>query len=337
LLVLEQILAFFKAKLKWRGLMLKNIILVHLLVLFICTGAVQARLLEKIYGVVNGEIITLSEIRDYQRKLKEGGFLDDLLFSDPEVRQKALKDRDFLLKLLVDEKIIDFEVKKNGLLITEERVTKEVSTIAKRQNLTLSQLRQTLKDQGVDFLEYRRFVKKSIERQELVKKEITSKIKISEQDIVSHYLAHSQTGSTQVFEFNIAHLLLDEKDTEKANELASSLANGGSFENLVRKHSVDEDTKSKNGVFGTFKSGEMIASIEKAIVGLKIGETSRVVKTPMGLHIFKILDKKLVKDPAIEKQKEGIYQQLFAKAFKEQLSFWLIQKRKDAIVQINKS
>jgi peptidyl-prolyl cis-trans isomerase SurA len=317
--------------------MLKNIILVHLLVLFICTGAVQARLLEKIYGVVNGEIITLSEIRDYQRKLKEGGFLDDLLFSDPEVRQKALKDRDFLLKLLVDEKIIDFEVKKNGLLITEERVTKEVSTIAKRQNLTLSQLRQTLKDQGVDFLEYRRFVKKSIERQELVKKEITSKIKISEQDIVSHYLAHSQTGSTQVFEFNIAHLLLDEKDTEKANELASSLANGGSFENLVRKHSVDEDTKSKNGVFGTFKSGEMIASIEKAIVGLKIGETSRVVKTPMGLHIFKILDKKLVKDPAIEKQKEGIYQQLFAKAFKEQLSFWLIQKRKDAIVQINKS
>ena len=81
----------------------------------------------------------------------------------------------------------------------------------------------------------------------------------------------------------------------------------------------------------------MLSSIEKAISPLKIGETSKTVKTPMGLHIFKILDKKLVKDPAIEKQKQAIYQQLFAKAFKEQLNFWLSQKRKDAIIQINKT
>ena len=52
---------------------------------------------------------------------------------------------------------------------------------------------------------------------------------------------------------------------------------------------------------------------------------------------FKVLDKKLVKDPEIEKQKQSIYQKLFSREFKEQLSFWLIQKRKDAIIQINKS
>ncbi len=297
----------------------------------------SARILEKIYGVVNGETITLTEIKDYQEKLKNGGFLNDLLFSDPAVRERAKNDRDYLLKLLVDEKIIDYEVKKNGLLVTEERVNKEISTIAERQNMSVDQLKRTLKDQGVDYLNYRDFVKKSIERRQLVEKEITSKIKISEQDIISHYLSKNKKSKTQIFEFSIAHILLKPDNVNKAEDLKKQLEKGASFEKLVKENSVDTDTKSKNGVFGTFKSGEMIGSIEKAIVGLKIGETSKVVKTPMGLHIFKILDRKLVEDPAIEKQKQVIYQQLFAEAFKEQLDFWLLQKRKDAIIQINKT
>ncbi len=299
--------------------------------------AAQARILEKIHGVVNGETITLTEIKDYQKKLKEGGFLNDLLFSDPEVREKASKDKDYLLKLLVDEKIIDYEVKKNGLLVTEERVTKEISDIAQRQNMTTAQLKRTLQDQGVNFAEYRDFVKKSVERRQLVEKEITSKIKISEQDIVSHYLSKSKSGKTQVFEYNIAHILLKSSEKDKAKDLSAQLKSGKSFTDMVKAHSVDEDTKKDDGKFGTFKSGEMISSIEKAIADLKIGETSTVVKTPMGLHIFKVLDKKLVRDPAIEKQKQAIYQQIFAEAFKEQLDFWLVQKRKDAIIQINKS
>ena len=44
----------------------------------------------------------------------------------------------------------------------------------------------------------------------------------------------------------------------------------------------------------------------------------------------------VIEIPAIEKQKQQIYQQLMAQAFQEQLQFWLSQKRKDAIIQINK-
>ena len=180
-------------------------------------------------------------------------------------------------------------------------------------------------------------MKESIERRQLVEKEITSKIKISEQDIVSHYLSKNKSGSTQIFEFSLAHILFDEDNKGEAETIAAKIKSGESFEAMVKKHSVDDDTKTKSGKFGSFKSGEMISSIEKSIKELKIGETSTVVQTPMGLHIFKVLDRKLVKDPAIEKQKQVIYQQLFARAFKEQLNFWLLQQRKDAIIQINKT
>ncbi len=296
---------------------------------------VEAKVIEKIHAVVNGEIITLTEINDYQAKLKNGGFLNDLLFSDPVERDKAIKSRDYLLKLLIDEKIIDFEVKQNSLLVTDERVNKEISTIAQRQNMNMAQMKQALKDQGIDYDEYHTFVKQSIERRQLVEKEITSKIKISEQDIVSDYLAKSQSSKKRVFEFNLSHILFSVADQKLANEVSLAIKNGASFESYVKKHSRDDDSKDKDGVFGTFTSGEMISSIENSISNLEIGQSTSVVKTPMGLHIFKVMDKKLVKDPDLEKKKQDIYQQLFAKEFKEQLEFWLLQKRKDAIIQIN--
>lgn len=296
-----------------------------------------SKVIEKVYAVVNGEIITLTEIAEYQDKLKNGGFLNDLLFSEPEEREKSLQDKDYLTKLMIDEKIMDYEIKQQGLQITEERVKKEIGSIAKRQNMSVAQMEQAINAQGMDFLEYRDFVKKSIERRQLIEKEITSKIKISEQDIVSHYIATSEGKKSQIFEFTLSHILLAKDAQEKAQEILGALEKGESFDALASQHSVDSESKSKSGAFGKFKSGEMIKQIEDSIRDLKIGETSRVVQTPMGLHIFRVSDKKLVDDPRMEKEKQTIYQKLFAQEFKEQLDFWLRQKRKDAIIQINKS
>ena len=297
----------------------------------------QGKVLEKIYAVVNGEIITLTEITDYRKKLKNGGFVNDLLFAEPKVRQKAISDRKFLIGKLIDEKIIDFEVKKNGFVVTADRINKEIDTIASSKNITASDLKRIIKQQGIDYVEYQDFVKKSIERRQLIEKEITTKIKVSEQDIVSYYLSRSGSGSTQVYEYSISHILLPEGKKDLANKVAAEAKAKNNFPVLVKKHSVDDDSKNKDGAFGSFKTGDMLASIEKSIASLSIGETSEVVATPMGLHIFKLTDKKLIKDPAIEKQKQQIYQILFAQAFKEQLEFWLSQKRKEAIIQINKS
>ncbi len=226
-------------------------------------------------------------------------------------------------------------MKQNSLLVTDERVNKEISTIAQRQNMNSAQMKQALRAQGINYDEYHTFVKQSIERRQLVEKEITSKIKISEQDIVSDYLAKNSGGKTQVFEYNLSHILFSVSDKPLANEVSTAIKGGASFETYVAKHSRDRDSRDKEGAFGVFTSGEMISSIEKSIANLEIGQTSDVVQTPMGLHIFKVVDKKLVKDPELEKKKQDIYQQLFSKEFKEQLDFWLLQKRKDAIIQIN--
>lgn len=316
---------------------LKQISLISLLFCGLGTSpqSSAAKVIEKVHAVVNGEIITLTQIQDYKRRLKSGGFLNDLIFTDPEVRQRASEDEDYLLQLMIQERIMDYEIKRLGLQVTEQRVKKEITTMAQRQNMSVEQMQQAIADQGVDFADYKNFIKKSIERRQLVEKEISSKIKISEQDIANQYLSEFGGKVAQIFEFDLAHILFDQDDEEIAKKVFKQIKSGKKFEELVKEHSQDEGSREENGAFGSFKSGEMIASIEQAIADLDIGETTPVVKTPMGLHIFKVTDKKLIDDPQMQKQKERIYQQLMAREFKEQLDFWLSQKKKDAIIQIN--
>jgi len=260
-------------------------------------------------------VITLTDIADYQKKLNEGGFLNDLLFSDPKEKEKSQKDRQFLIKKIIDEKIIDFNVKKNGFTATESQIDREIDNIAKTRSMGRSDLIAALKSQNVNYNSYRKFISDSLSRRQLVEKEITSKIKISEEDIISHYLAQKGETSKSAFSYKVFHILLEKNDKAKAMKIAKTV-NASNFESLVSENSTDPSSKEKNGFFGVFKSGEMAGP---------------------GLHIFKLTEKKRIVDPQIEKARPMIYQSLFGKLFKEQFDYWLSQQRKSAIIQINQS
>ena len=79
----------------------------------------------------------------------------------------------------------------------------------------------------------------------------------------------------------------------------------------------------------------MIDSIAKAIRPLKPGQVTGLVTSPLGLHIFKVKNKKFVRDPDIEKARPRIYQELMAQSFKEQFDFWLSKKRKEATIHLS--
>jgi peptidyl-prolyl cis-trans isomerase SurA len=303
-------------------------------VFFFCTS-INAKVLEKIYATVNSEVITTSDIELYQNRLKKGGLINDMLYFDPEEVKTVLKNKDLLIKKLVDEKIIDSEIKKSGLTTPQDRVQGEISSLAKRRGLSKEQLVAAYKSQGILPGEYTEFIKKSIERRSLIEKEIASKIKISEQDIVSFYLSQPGNSKTQVYEYNLAHILLPQNEKPAAQQLLEKIRGGLAFDKAAQEYSRDKESLSKNADFGKYKSGEMLAPIERAIAPLSQGDVSEPVETPMGVHLFKVTEKSLVKNPRLEKEKEKIFQILTAKAFKDQLDFWLSQKRKEAHIHFN--
>ncbi|MCM2280525.1 MAG: peptidylprolyl isomerase [Bdellovibrionaceae bacterium] len=315
---------------------------VVLSVLFVCLipFASTAEVLERIVAIVNNEIITQTDIDKYTSRLKNNGLTDDLLIPDDATKQSVLTDREKLLHKMIDERLIDSEIKRQNLQVPIERVEQEIRTIAKRNNVSREQLQSEITARGVSFSEYQDFLKTGLERQALIEKAVTSKIKLSEQDVLNHYAQTSKNASDQTYEYTLAHALFlkqkggAEAARQRAELFLRRLKEENNFEKLAGEMSEDPNFEA-GGLLGTFKTGEFIKELDLAARGLNTGEVSGVVETKTEFHVLKVLSKKLIPDPKFELEKEKIHQALYEQAYKRQLQSWLEQLRVDAFIRIN--
>jgi peptidyl-prolyl cis-trans isomerase SurA len=300
----------------------------------------QARVVDKIVAIVNDQPVTLSDVDKFKKRLSSGGLVDDALLRLTDA-QALMKDKQLLLNHLIDERIIDSEVKRKNMEVTIERVEQEIRTIAKNNGISRDQLKNALSAKGVTMSQYQDFIKTSLERQSLIEREVTSKIRISDEDISSYYLSKKGASGSQIFEYTLAHILFtpknggDEAALKRARAVEEKVKAGGqSFEKLAEQFSEDSNF-SKGGQLGTFRAGEMLREIEDAVKKVGPGEITNVVKTGQGYHLIKVNKRTLISDPRLDEQRESIRGTLYAEAFKRQFRLWLNQRRDESFIRIN--
>ena len=310
------------------------------LVIFILffTLSSSAKVVEGIVAIVNSEFITKSDVEDYKNKLKNGGLIDEAFLSIVDTKE-LLKNEKKLIDFLIDQKLLDSEVKAQNLSVPFERVEKEIRTISRANNVSRSQLKAALKEKGILFSDYQDFIKTSLERKSLIEKVITSKIKISDEDITSYYISHKGAQESVAFEYKIAHILTLIKNDpnrakQKIQQALDELNKNIGFEDVAEKYSEDPNF-ADGGLLGTYKSGEMLSEIETTVKNLKVGSYSGIIKTKAGFHIVRLLKKTIVESPALSKEKERIRIELTKMEFQKRFKTWLADKRTSAFVRIN--
>lgn len=311
-----------------------------LLSILACASVARAETVEHIVAIVNEEVITQSDMNRYADRIRSGGLTDDLLIPDDATKQALLKDRQMLLQKMIDEKLINSEVKKQNLSVPIERVEQEIRKVAKNNNVSRDELKVALKDRGIEFSEYQDFIKTGLERQGLVEKGITSRIKISEDDVMAQYATEHGNAGEQAFEYTLAYMYFASAKggaaaaKQRAQDALGKLKDGAVFEKLAAE--VSEDPNFEQGaLLGVFKTGELQKDLETSVQKLAPGEWTGVIPTNGGFQIVKVSKKKLIPDPRTEKDREHIRSVLYEKAFKKQLANWLEQLRQDAFIRIN--
>lgn len=297
----------------------------------------QAEIVEKVVAIVNDQVITQSDIEEFTKKLKSEAILDQTLMQVTDAKALS-KDRKALIDYLIDEKIMDSEVKRKDLALPVERIEKEIRSIAARNRLSRNELKAALTDKGIDFAEYQAFIKTSLERQALIEREITSKIRVSDEDVAAEFA--KETGRSEVYQYQLSHIFFkaknggDEAARKRAQSVLEKMDKNLSFEQLVKQYSEDPGV-TEGGAMGTFKSGELYPDMETAVRDLRAGQHSGVVKGRNGYHILKLNRKTLVADPELEKKKAVIEEKLRAQTFRTQFKNWLQQRRQESFIRIN--
>lgn len=295
-------------------------------------------LVDKAVVVVNSEPILQSELQTLiGRTKKEGGVDELLLFEDSMAKLKA--DRKTQIDFLIKEKLIDAEIRRLGLGISDEKVTAEMNTMATRNQVSRDQLETMIKRQGYTIDEYKELLKARLERQSFFEAEIIGKLRITDEDAYSEYRATNPNFKENVSSFKLGQIFFSpkrgsqEEAQKRAIEIRRRLDSGESFETLANKYNEDPGAEA-DGFLGEFKSGEFVPELERAISSLSPGESTKIIRTKQGFHILKLIEKTATQDPQFVRLKEQIRARLVEKNFRRQLKNWIESKKQDSNIQV---
>jgi len=179
---------------------------------------------------------------------------------------------------------------------------------------------------------------------EYLKKEVTNKVEVSEEDIKAYYESHKDEFKMPEM-VRSRHILIktdpsasdndNKKAREKAEEILKKIKAGEDFAKLASDVSDDTGSKTKGGDLGFFPKGIMVKSFEDAAFSLKPGEVSGIVETQFGYHIIKVEEKKEPGMEPFDTAKEKIKQKLLPEPTKIKVKEFIEKAMKDANIEVH--
>lgn len=238
------------------------------------------------------------------------------------------EDAKNFINLLINDKLILKQAKRNKIKITKDEFAEEIENFV--PNFSEKEIQKQLKQQGIKYKNWIKDIKEKI----IIKKELNNvmkeKIKINESDLKDYFW-------TNILEFrslkkvNARQIVLN--DEEKAKEVINYVREGQDFAELAKKYSTTSEAES-GGDLGYFSKNELPSFITDVTFNLKKGQTSGIVKSPYGWHIFKCEDVVEAKTPKFEEVKDEVYKKYFEQKKEEYIETWLEDIRKNSKIEI---
>jgi len=317
--------------------MKKTIILIAALFLVLPFVA-SAEMVSGIAALVNDEPITTYELAKEEEAMKSG--MDDPSALATAAARAQL--RQAALDALVNKKLIEQKVKELDIRVSDEEVRQAIEDVKKTNNITEENLIAALAARGISFDAYKAQLKDQLERLRLISLEVRSKIQVSEKEIQDYFSAHS--GNYQVDEaFHARQIFFaipaaatedqQKKILEKAEKVLREAKSGADFAELAKKYSDDPSGK-EGGDLGFLNKGELLPEFEKALISMRVGEVSELVRTSAGIHIIKLEDYREGKTQSLDSAKREVEDLLYKQKSEERFSQWLDGLRKNAAIEI---
>lgn len=283
---------------------------------------------DRVVAVVNQEIITLSEIEKWINPLKGEIVTTDRL----ERREKMQEICRKVLERLIEEKLVDQEVKKSGIKVSSKEVEAAVEEVMRRNAASQEDLEKALAADGLTLETYKKQIEKGLQRQKLISWSVKVETKTGEkewrefyQKNMDRYRTNETYRSGQIL-FIIPKGAAPEEVREirkKCQKVLEKIKGGEDFGEMALLFSEDSSNKDR-GDLGYFKKGELLPAFEREALRLKVGEVSGIVRTEFGFHIIKLIDRKGIDPLPFEEVKEKVktdyYESEMEKAYKQYLS-----------------
>ncbi|MBV8306236.1 MAG: peptidylprolyl isomerase [Gammaproteobacteria bacterium] len=252
--------------------------------------ATQGELLDRVVAIVNDGVVLNSDL-DAQVDIVSQRLRQQKLELPP---QNVLRHQ--VLERLVLQEIQVQRAAHAGVKVPDEMLNAALQDVAKRNGLTLTQLPEALKQQGVDYPEYREEIRREMMLQMLQQRDVLQHISVTPREI-DQFLEKQAKAPAENNEYNVSHILIavgqeaspaqQDAAAKRAQEVYQRAKSGEDFAKLAVAYS-NSQTALEGGALGWRKGGELPTFLSDTIARLKPGEVSEPLRTPTGYHIIRL-------------------------------------------------
>lgn len=295
-------------------------------------------MVDRIAAIVNQEIIPLSEV-----EMRARPFLEQIQTEDrAEKKSKTHEVIRKVLEVLIEEKLIDQEAKKAGIKVTSKEIDSVIEDIKRQHRASQEDLENALARDGLTFENYRKEIEKQLLRTKIVSLNVKVEPPKGEQELRQFYQKNIDRYRTEEM-FRPGHILFHvpkEASSEevrrirkKCEEVLERIKKGEDFGQMALLYSDDGSAKDR-GDMGFFKRGELLPQLEREVLKLEVGQVSPIIRTEMGFHLIKLIERKGGDPLPFEEVKEKVKMDYLNQEMEKALKQYLKSLKEKSIIEI---
>ena len=248
--------------------------------------------LNRIVASVNDDVVLESELSNRSA----------MVISQLQAQQAELPPRSAIQKQVLDRLILENLqlqlAERNGIRIDDEKLNNSMRKLAKQNGMSLSGFRETLEQDGYDYIAFREQFRNQITINQVRQQMVENRVEVTEQEI-DHLLATAASFNDQNREYHLAHILVSTPEAaspeqiqearKRADDILARLRDGADFEQIAISESDGQQALS-GGDLGWRKPENLPSLFKDVVPELSAGQTSEPFSSSSGYHIAKLLE-----------------------------------------------
>ncbi len=258
-------------------------------------GAQRVRNGDFILAVVNQESVTAGEVDMRLARAREQA----ARAPGPRPTEEALRKQ--VVDELIEERVITTYARDSGAKVDEPELDRAVQGVAAQNQLTMVELRERLKGEGLDMVRFRANLKDMLMVERVREREVGQRIRITDEELDA-FIAKRNSAAAAEAELNLAQVLVTvpegatpevvEQRRQRAEQALARIRAGESFE-AVAKQISEDGNRQAGGAIGLRPSSRLPDLFVEAVAPLKAGEVvPKLVRSGAGFHVLKLLERR---------------------------------------------
>lgn len=248
-----------------------------------------------IVAVVNQELVTAAEVQLRLARAREAAARRGASVPPPDQLRQQVLD------LLIEERVQVTYARDSGQRVDDVELDRAVANVAVQNQITMTQLRERLRAEGIDFTRFRNNVRDQMLTERIREREVLGRIRISDAELDA-YVEQRRAASAGATQYNIAQVLVsvpegaeaavEAQRRARAQAALQRVQGGEPFEAVARELSEDGN-RAQGGVIGLRPADRLPDLFVDAVRPLAAGAVApELLRSGAGFHVLKLVEKR---------------------------------------------